>query len=52
MATARQSGAVVAAASGSSKLFDDLVGAQHYRWGYGKTERLGHFEVDYQLDFG
>src|SRR5262249_23954404 len=32
-------------------LFDDLVGAQQNRWGYGKTERLGGLEVDDHLKF-
>ena len=29
----------------SSPLLDDLGCAQHNRWGYGKTERLGGLEV-------
>ena len=33
------------------QLFDDLVGAQHYRWGYGKAERLGGLEVQDHLKF-
>jgi hypothetical protein len=31
------------------QLFDDLVGAQQNRWGYGKTERLGGLEVQDHL---
>src|SRR6516162_8989440 len=34
------------------RLFDHLGGAQHYRWGYGKTERLGGLEVDDHLELG
>ena len=30
----------------NQRLFDDLGGAQHYRWGYRKTERLSGLEVD------
>ena len=33
------------------QLFDDLVGAQHDRWGYGKTERFGGLEVHGHLKF-
>jgi hypothetical protein len=29
----------------NQQLFDDLVGAQHYRWGHRKAERLGGLEV-------
>ena len=32
-------------------LFDHLVGAQQYRWGYGKTERRGGLEVQDHLEF-
>ena len=31
--------------------FDQLVRAQHYRWGYRKAERLGGLEVDDHLVF-
>ena len=37
---------------GQSRLFDDLVGAQHDRWGYGKTKRLGGLEVHGHLELG
>ena len=33
------------------QLFDHLGGAQHNRWGYGKTERLGGLEVEDHLEF-
>src|SRR6516164_4714891 len=33
------------------RLFDDLGCAQHYRWGYGKAERLGGLEVQDHLEF-
>src|SRR5262249_27455323 len=33
-------------------LFDDLVGAQHDRWGYGKTERRGGLAVHDHLEPG
>jgi hypothetical protein len=33
-------------------LFDDLVGAQQNRWGYGKAERLGGLTVHGQLGGG
>ena len=36
----------------NQQLFDDLVGAQHYRWGYGKAERLGGLEVQDHLELG
>src|SRR6516164_8762293 len=32
-------------------LFDHLVGAQQYRWGYGKTERRGGLAVHDHLVF-
>ena len=32
-------------------LFDHLGCAQHYRWGYAKTERLGGLEVQDHLKF-
>src|SRR6516164_8530736 len=36
----------------NQQLFDDLGGAQHYRRGYGKTERLGGLEVHGHLKLG
>ena len=33
------------------QLFDDFVGAQQYRWGYGKAERLGGLAVHGHLVF-
>ena len=33
-------------------LFDDLVGAQQNRWGYGKTERRGSLAVHGHLELG
>ena len=41
----------VGRAVGSRGLFDDLVGAQQNRWGYGKAERLGGLEVHDHLEF-
>ena len=35
----------------NQQLFDDLGCTQHYRWGYGKTERLGGLEVQDHLKF-
>jgi hypothetical protein len=32
-------------------LFDHLIGAQHYRWRYGKAERLGGLEVQHHFVF-
>ena len=32
-------------------LFDDFVGAQHYRWGYGKAKRFSGLEVHGHLKF-
>src|SRR6516165_8511897 len=32
--------------------FDHLVGAQHYRWGYGKPERRGGLAVHDHLELG
>jgi len=32
-------------------LFDLLISAKQYRWGYGKTERLGGLEVHDHLEF-
>jgi len=32
-------------------LFDLLISAQQYRWGYRKTERLGDLEVHDHLEF-
>src|SRR6516164_3922768 len=34
------------------RLFDDLVGAQQNRWGYGKTERVGSLAVHDHLELG
>ena len=34
----------------NQRLFDDLVGAQQNRRGYGKTERLGGLEVQHHLE--
>src|SRR5215471_5209234 len=36
----------------NQQLFDDLGGAQQYRWGYGKAERLGGLEVHGHLELG
>src|SRR6516165_4349426 len=36
----------------NQRLFDHLGGAQHYRWGYGKAERLGGLEVQDHLELG
>ena len=36
----------------NQRLFDLFVGAKQYRWGYGKTERLGGPEVHGHLKFG
>ena len=36
---------------GRPRLFDHLGCAQHYRWGYGKTERLGGLEVHSHVEF-
>jgi len=36
----------------NQQLFDHLGGAQHNRWGYGKTERLGGLEVEDHLELG
>ena len=36
----------------NQRLFDDLGGAQHNRWGYGKAERLGGLEVHDHLELG
>ena len=36
---------------GRPRLFDDLVGAQQDRWGYGKAERLGGLAVHDHLKF-
>jgi hypothetical protein len=33
------------------QLFDHLVSAQHYRWGYSKPKRLGGLEVQDHLRF-
>jgi hypothetical protein len=33
-------------------LFDHLIGAQHYRWGYGKTKRRGGLAVQDHLQLG
>jgi hypothetical protein len=33
-------------------LLDPLVGAQHYQWGYDKTERLGGLAVHDHLELG
>jgi hypothetical protein len=46
-------GSAVGAVRGHAPaLFDDLVGAQQNRWGYGKAERTrGFFESPTQLDF-
>jgi len=33
-------------------LIDDLIRAQHYRWGYGKTERRGGLAVHAHLELG
>ena len=35
-----------------ASLFDHLVSAQHDRWGYSKTERLGGLEVHDHLELG
>ena len=35
----------------NQQLFDDLVGAQQNRRGYGKTERLGGLEIEEQIVF-
>ena len=32
-------------------LCDHLIGAQHNRWGYGKTECRGGLEVHHHLEF-
>src|SRR5262249_56053164 len=34
-----------------NQLFDLLIGAKQYRWGYGETERLGGLEVHDHLEF-
>ena len=33
-------------------LVDHLFGAQHYRWGYGKTKSLGGLAVHDHLELG
>src|SRR6516225_4966848 len=36
----------------NQQLFDQLVGAQHDRWGYGKAERVGGLAVQNHLELG